>query len=332
MKKRLIVFLILLALAAGLTGCGAREGTATQDAPQTAPDGGAPDDDATLRVMASFYPVYALAMCVAHDVPDLALTCMAQPQVGCPRAYQLSDWDAGLLGAQDVVVIAGRGFEPFQTALTAQQDGPAVMILMSGLTLSGDGVVNDESTHWEGEDPWLFMSPDGARDMIISLGTGLPSLDPDHAAQYAHNMDDALLRLDALEADMRAATAACRGGKVAILHEGLRYFSDWLGLETCATFPREPGTEQVEADLEALFSALDGSGARVVLIEKQAPQNLVEALQARGYAVARIDTLMTHAPDGSARAYYDIMLGNAQAGAAAFAEDIPSDNETEAEQ
>ena len=44
MKNRLIVFLILLALAAGLTGCEAREGTA----PQTDPDGGATDDDAKL--------------------------------------------------------------------------------------------------------------------------------------------------------------------------------------------------------------------------------------------------------------------------------------------
>ncbi|MBR4443710.1 MAG: hypothetical protein IKS52_10640, partial [Clostridia bacterium] len=71
--------------------------------------------------------------------------------------------------------------------------------------------------------------------------------------------------------------------------------------------------EQYGADLDDLLEALETSGAEVILIERQAPQNLVETLEAAGYTVARLDTLMTHAADGDAEAYERAMLGNAEA-------------------
>ena len=74
------------------------------------------------------------------------------------------------------------------------------------------------------------------------------------------------------------------------------------------------------ADLDDLLEALAESGAEVVLIERQAPQNLIEALESAGYTVARLDTLMTHAADGDREAYERAMLENAEVIAAAFKE------------
>ena len=72
------------------------------------------------------------------------------------------------------------------------------------------------------------------------------------------------------------------------------------------------------AELDNHEEDLEEGGARVVLIERQAPMNLCEALEENGYIVCRIDTLMTHAADGDAEAYFDIMYGNAAAVAEAF--------------
>ena len=51
----------------------------------------------------------------------------------------------------------------------------------------------------------------------------------------------------------------------------------------------------------------------MVLIERQAPQALIEALEAAGYAVARLDVMSTHREGEGFDQYIEIQRGNAQA-------------------
>ena len=68
------------------------------------------------------------------------------------------------------------------------------------------------------------------------------------------------------------------------------------------------------ADLESCLKALDNSGARIVLIEKQAPAGLCAALENAGYVLAKLDT-MSHAAGfrGLRHGYFAAQLANAEA-------------------
>ncbi|MBO4299794.1 MAG: zinc ABC transporter substrate-binding protein, partial [Clostridia bacterium] len=268
----------LILLAALLAGCNLMAG-------DTAPD--------TTRVMTTFYPLYILALNLTKDVPALILSNLVQPQTGCPRTYQLSDWDAALIAGQDALIIGGRGLESFESALNAASSGPVVLTAMSGLALHNGGVANEESTHLEGDNPWLFLSVPGAMEMSISIAAGMGQLDEPYAGVYAANLREFLMRLENLADDMENALSRAPSRSVAVLHEGLGYLARQLKLDIVCEYPREPGTEQYGADLDDLLEALETSGAEVILIERQAPQNLVETLEAAGYTVARLDTLMT---------------------------------------
>ena len=70
--------------------------------------------------------------------------------------------------------------------------------------------------------------------------------------------------------------------------------------------------ESIDNDLSDLLASLEESGAEVILIERHAPQNFVGALEEAGYAVARLDTLMTHAADSDMEAYERAMLSSAE--------------------
>ncbi|MBQ3423728.1 MAG: hypothetical protein IJH38_00820, partial [Clostridia bacterium] len=96
-----------------------------------------PEEEETISVYASFYPIYALADGVTRSVPDVELHCLVQPQDGCLRSYQLSDWDLALLkrGA-DAVISGGRGLESFEDALfTLGKEGPAVSAVLYNIDL-----------------------------------------------------------------------------------------------------------------------------------------------------------------------------------------------------
>jgi len=298
--KRLAALALVIALFP-LAGCNLMAG------------GDTPDDT---RVMTSFYPLYALALNLVKGVPALTLSNLVQPQTGCPRSYQLSDWDAALIAGQDALIVAGRGFEPFESALTAA--GPAVLTVLNGLTLHNGGAAGEENSHLAGDNPWLFLSVPGAMEMSVSIAAGMAQLDEAYADVYMGNLREYLTRLEDLADDMENALSRAPARPVAILHEGLGYLARQLELNVVCEYPREPGTDQYGNDLEDLLDALESSGAEIVLIERQAPQNLVEALEAAGYAVARLDTLMTHAADGDAQVYERAMLENAEIIAAAL--------------
>lgn len=299
--RRTIAFVVILALAATLAGCHRL----------------VPEDDEPVAVYATFWPVYALTDAVTRDVPDLSLRLLVQPQDGCLRDYQLSDWDAALLsrGAK-AVVMGGRGLESFESTLFAWGErGPAVAALLYNLELynQDDRASDDAESHLRGPNPHLYMSLEGAKTIVASAAAVMQSLDAAYAAQYAANAADAEAKLDALLAENRATLADIEGMPVILMNEALVYVARDYDLNVAAWIDRESGESFIGTELDTCLETLRASGANVILIEKHAPQNLTEALEAAGYAVARIDVLSTHREGEGFDAYLQIQADNARA-------------------
>ena len=261
-------------------------------------------------IAATFYPLYAIALNLVKDVPDLSLSCLIQPQDGCLRSYSLSEWDYLILASQDAVICGGRGLESFSGALSAMQDGPIVITCLQGQTLKNNGEAQDEESHLTGENPFLFLSAGGAMSIASTLAYSLIEIDPDYADTYRANLTEYLSRLDALAAEMAETMAAAPSRRVALMNEGLSYLADQLALNVAVQIDHEPGTAVEDNDLDNVLSQLKEAQAEVVLLESQAPMHLVEDLQAAGYRVALIDILSAHAADGDPEAYERIMRDN----------------------
>lgn len=288
-----------------LAGCQSKpEETSEETAPETK------------YIATTFYPLYALAVNIIKDVPDLFLSCLTQPQDGCIRSYSLSEWDYAILLGQDAVILGGRGLESFEGALSQLTSQPILLSALEGAHLREEtaGNADDENTaHFLGENPWLFMSVAGAIEMSIAIAGDMAAIDKQYAKTYQDNLTAYIARLEQLASDMTALISRAPARPVAVLHEGLTYFADQLALKTALVHPREPGSDAIDNDLKNLLQALEDSGAEVVLLEEQAPHHLTAALEEAGYPVARIDTLTAHMANGDAGAYERVMLENAQA-------------------
>lgn len=91
MKKQLILLLALALLL--LPGCGA---AATQE-------------DTTLAVACTTYPVYLLTTAVADQVPDTTVDLVINQQVSCLHNYTLTMADMKAIEGADLLVINGSG-------------------------------------------------------------------------------------------------------------------------------------------------------------------------------------------------------------------------------
>ena len=304
MRRRRIPRLcaLLIILCAALVGCGRL----------------VPESD-SITVYATFYPIYALADAVMRDVPNARLRCLVQPQDGCLRAYQLSDWDvARLENDADAVLLGGRGLESFESALLSWgSSGAAVSAVLYNLPLynadaasHGDG---EQESHLDGPNPHLYLSIDGARDIVESVAASMLSLDPAFADQYLENSRNAMATLDALRAETAEIVGDVAGTPVILMNEALIYAARDYGLNVAEWIDRESGTMDYDDALAARLEALLASEARVILIERQAPSAYVAALEAAGFAVARLDILSTHREDEGFEGYLEAQRANARA-------------------
>ena len=275
-----------------------------------------------ISIYATFYPIYALTDAVMQGVPDASLHCLVQPQDGCLRAYQLSDWDAALLvrGA-DAVIAGGRGLESFESTLFGWgEGGPAVSAVLYNLALyeprkRADG---ESQSHFQGPNPHLYMSLDGAAHIVESISATLVSLDPDYSEHYIDNSSKAVKALEALLDASRNRLSALEGRRVALMDEALIYVAEDYKLEVADWIERETGSAYGDNELAMWLERLEKADADVVLIEKQASQALVESLEAQGYAIALIDVLSTHVEGEGFDRYLEIQGENAQAICDAF--------------
>ena len=277
-----------------------------------------------ISVYATFYPIYALADAVMREVPDAELHCLVQPQDGCLRNYALSDWDIALLNAgADAVLMGGRGLESFESTLFGWgESGPAVTAVLYNLELYNqeDHADGETESHLRGANPHLYLSLDGAQHMIESIAASMQSLDPKYAEKYVENAQKAVERLDAQLSENRKWLAKWAGQSVILMNETLIYLALDYGLNVAEWIDRESGDNLVDSELTACLERLKAADARVILIEKQAPRRLVEALEGAGYAVARLDVLSDHGESAGFNDYLSIQSANAQAIARAFGE------------
>ena len=278
--------------------------------------------DELLDIYATFYPIYALTDSVTMGVPETSLHCLIQPQDGCLRSYQLSDWDSYLLHQADLVIAGGHGLESFEQLLFHESDrGPAISGVLYDLELyNGNGKGEREESHLVGPNPHLYMSIDGARQMIQVISATMSALDPGNATIYENNEESALAALDKTRTEARATVGKRAGLPVAIMNEALIYVARDYELEPAVWIERESGEALYGDALEACLTQLRESNVRVVLIEQQAPASLISALKTSGFSVAKIDVLSTHREGEGFDAYIQAQISNAQAIQNAFQE------------
>ncbi len=298
---RALLFAAVFALLAAMTGC----------APLV------PESAEEVTVYATFYPIYALTDAVTAGVPNLSLHCLIQPQDDCLRAYQLSDWDRRLLSTARAVIMGGRGLESFESIVFGYgNDGPAVSAVLYSLELYNASTSHDgesAESHLNGPNPHLYMSVEGAKRIVESIAASMLELDPDYADLYAQNAEQTAERLDGLRAEMQAAVGDIAGTPVILMNEALIYVARDFGLTVADRYDREPGTSLYDVELSKCLARLRSTEARVVLVEKQAPQNLVKALKDAGFSVARLDILSTRRESEGFEGYLQAQRENAAA-------------------
>ena len=267
------------------------------------------------NVYATVYPIYALSAAIADGVEDLEVHCLVQPQDGCLRSYEMSDWDIYMLAySADAVLASGNGLESFSDKLESMGENALPLAeVMYGLDLYHMDENSDAESHFSGDNPHVYMSVEGTGAILESIAGSLMVLNEANSALYQSNLEKWHARLQTVQDEIIKKTEFCANIPTAVLNEALFYVAADCGLEISGCFERESGEMLYGNYLEQCLQALEEMGAKLVLIEKQAPALLVNTLEEAGYAVAKLDTMSTMSEEDGVSGYFEVLARNAEA-------------------
>jgi zinc transport system substrate-binding protein len=288
MREAITVLLAALLL----TACGAGDG----------PSGFA----SRPRVVASFYPLAFAAEAVAGT--DAMVTNLT-PAGAEPHDIELTSGQVVDVSEADVLVYAGRGFQPAVESLAPDIRGGALDVL-EGQSLRATTTTADESSaRGEGElDPHVWLDPTRMATIVEAIANRLASTDPDDAGSYRRNGRALTADLRALDRSFARGLARCESRDVVTSHEAFGYLAGRYGLAQVGIAGLDPESEpspQRVADVTEFARAHD---VTTIFFERLASPRVAEAIAAEaGLETAVLDPLESPPEDGD---YFDAMVEN----------------------
>lgn len=300
-----------------LLACGASPEAPTSP-PQTAAAEARPEAPAARKVVRS--TSFPAAWLVTRLAGQLVNHENVHPAGEDPPSWQPPGELVAGLATADLIVANGAGFEAWMAtaALPAsrvvQSASGAELITLEGKTHShGTG---GEHTH-AGTDPHTWSDPVTLLGQARVVHQALVQADPAHQPAYDANLGTLTAELEALDGELRAATAGGKGRPLSASHPAFNYLARRyeLSIHSFDFDPEEvPSAEQVAA-----FSAWwSGKGDPVLLWEAQPTEGVRAAFPANTRHVY-VDPL-EGPPDAGTYDYLTQARGNVATFAGLFAQ------------
>ena len=256
-------------------------------------------DDGSIKILASFYPLYIMLMNITEGIQGVSISMLAPPDTGCLHDYQLTTKDMRSIEDADIFVVNGLGMEDFLDKVLEGNGASEKMVVASGGygTVSGGSLID--------ENPHLWVSVDGAVYQVLEIANGLSLLDPGHSDQYMENASSYVAKLLDLSIKMHAGLDGFAGKRIVTFHEAFPYFAREFGLDLAAVIEREPGEDPSARELDELVSLirdLRSDGGTVALFaEPQYSSSAAEVIASEtGLKVWELDPCVTGEIDGDA--------------------------------
>lgn len=273
-----------------------------------------------MRITASFYPVYIMALNLADGIEDVEVSCMTQNQTGCLHDYQMTTQDMRVLEDSDAFLINGGGMEGFLEEVA--ENDPSLPVIDTGHPLedlpkeghSGEyeqekAVHSEEGHAHEHENAHFWLNPEYYCMQVQAAADGLSEIDKAHAAQYRENAEIYIGKVKKLAKKMKAEFPGGQHTGVVVFHDAFVYLADYLGMEVIHTVDMDGETSLSAGEIAEVMEEVRENDVKALFTEAQYSTEIADTVAAETDAVPFvIDSLVTG--DGDKDAYLEGMEAN----------------------
>ena len=257
---------------------------------------------ATAILAATTLPALAAPPQVVVDMPVTgSLVSMVMGDLGAPHVllpggadahdYQLRPSDAAALQGAGLLVWIGPQMTPWldRAAEQVARGDSLVLLEVEGTHLQdfGAGAAHDHAHDHDGDhghdhdadhaddhghdhsglDPHAWLDPFNAQVWLRAIAGSLSAADPDNAAAYAANADDAAKRIAALDGRIAAQLQPFHDASFAVMHDAYGYFTGHYGLRPAIAVSLGDAASPSAAQIASVRATIAGQGATCIFPE-----------------------------------------------------------------
>ncbi len=189
-----------------------------------------------------------------------------------------------LLNRADLVVLVGFDCEhAFLPALLEASRNPRIQTGKPGYVDCSQGItpvdVPKSTDHSAGDvhpygNPHYMLDPVLAKTAVQNICNALVAVAPQYEADFTHNRDAYLAKLDAKIAGWQKEAAPLKGVKFVSYHEHWPYFAGLFGMDYIGTIELKPGIDPTPRHIEELITEMKTEHVPIVVREPQFPEKV----------------------------------------------------------
>ena len=244
------------------------------------------EDDGTVDVVASFYPLAEAAERIGGDLATV--TNLTPPGVE-PHDFELAPDDVEAVANADVVLYLGGGFQP---ALEDALDEAGDAIVLDAL----EGVPTERPPPDEAEegvtvDPHVWLDPSRFAAIAEQVALTFGQADAANADTYSANADAYAAELGELDDAFRTGLSGCERSTIVTAHAAFGYLADAFGLTQIPIAGVSPESEPDAQHLAELHDVVVQHGVTTIFTEELVSSDVAETLARE--AGVEVDVLST---------------------------------------
>lgn len=216
-------------------------------------------EEQTLTVVTSFYPMYIAALNVIGDTDGVHLQNLSEPQTGCLHDFQLTPEDMKLLSKADVFIINGGGIESFMKDVAKSYPDLTIIEASEGIDLLEDE--GEENAH-------AWMSVATYEEQVNHIAEGLAAADEKHASDYQKHADAYTVKLDALKERQQKDAEKIKEQSVILFHEAYDYVADDYGLNVAYVLDLDEERQVSAGEVADVLAAVRDDHVKYILAEE----------------------------------------------------------------
>jgi manganese/zinc/iron transport system substrate-binding protein len=216
-----------------------------------------------------------------------------------PHLYKASEGDVSKLSNADVVFYTGLHLEG-KLVDVFEKMGNSTNTIALAEVLDKNKLIGSEYFA-SNYDPHIWFNIQYWKQLTKYLTEELSRLDPKNASFFQNNSTAYLLKLDALENEIKETIASLPQEKRILVtaHDAFNYFGEAYGFEVVGLQGLSTATEAGVQDVQNLAKLIIDKKVKAIFVETSVPKRTIEALQqavlSKGFEVAIGGTLYSDA-------------------------------------
>ncbi|HJW65424.1 MAG TPA: zinc ABC transporter substrate-binding protein [Candidatus Bathyarchaeia archaeon] len=211
-----------------------------------------PSSDATLNVLATFYPLYDFAKNVGRDKVSVSIL--------VPETVDVHDFDPtpssiASVARADVLIYNGAGLEPWVSSVVKAADNPNISLVDSSAGIQLLQVPSQFQSNNQTSDPHIWLNPVLVKKQVNNILNGLIEADPADSQYFTQNAQAYQQKLDDLNAQILAAMSNVKTRYFVTFHESFAYFAkeyDLTQIPIAGPFQEEPTANDIQNVINAI--------------------------------------------------------------------------------